>query len=225
MARVAVLSDTAILDTSWLLELYRVPRYFNRSRTSTVVADTRRVHRRRLRTVRHRTCAVRGRKPYHPCARWRQSSRPQPEAARRHRKIPRSRQSVDDHDRRIGHRAPLDGHHATGRALLGIVGSQLLLRGHFDHRPCRGASTVRKNGQDNGVRSATRVVFRLTVPSGMWTGKGVVAAKPDNWGARLTTVEEQSEGSPSGTRMAATRGLQLTLVNDCLNSSTCCLLG
>ncbi|MCY3818522.1 MAG: hypothetical protein OXH52_04035 [Gammaproteobacteria bacterium] len=34
------MSDTAILDTSWLLELYRVPRYFNRSRTSTVLANT-----------------------------------------------------------------------------------------------------------------------------------------------------------------------------------------
>ena len=28
MARVAALSGTAILDTSWLLELYRVPGYF-----------------------------------------------------------------------------------------------------------------------------------------------------------------------------------------------------
>ena len=40
MARDANLSDTAILDTSWLLELYRVPGYFDESRTSTVQADT-----------------------------------------------------------------------------------------------------------------------------------------------------------------------------------------
>ena len=40
MARVAVLSGTAILDTSWLLELYRVPGYFKESRTDQVRADT-----------------------------------------------------------------------------------------------------------------------------------------------------------------------------------------
>ena len=40
MARVAVLSDAAILDTSWLLELYRVPGYFNESRTSPVSTET-----------------------------------------------------------------------------------------------------------------------------------------------------------------------------------------
>lgn len=40
MARVAVLSGAAILDTSWLLELYRVPGYFNESRTSPVHAET-----------------------------------------------------------------------------------------------------------------------------------------------------------------------------------------
>ena len=34
------MSDTAILDTSWLLELYRVPRYFKKSRTAGVRADT-----------------------------------------------------------------------------------------------------------------------------------------------------------------------------------------
>ena len=33
MAGVAVVSDTAILDTSWLLELYRVPGYFQASRS------------------------------------------------------------------------------------------------------------------------------------------------------------------------------------------------
>ena len=40
MARVAVLSGTAILDTSWLLELYRVPGYFKESRTDTVRTET-----------------------------------------------------------------------------------------------------------------------------------------------------------------------------------------
>ena len=40
MARVAALSGTAILDTSWLLELYRVPGYFKKSRTEQVRADT-----------------------------------------------------------------------------------------------------------------------------------------------------------------------------------------
>ena len=36
MARVAVLRGVAILDTSWLLELYRVPGFFEESRTSHV---------------------------------------------------------------------------------------------------------------------------------------------------------------------------------------------
>ena len=40
MARVAVLSGTAILDTSWLLELYRVPGDFKESRTDTVQTET-----------------------------------------------------------------------------------------------------------------------------------------------------------------------------------------
>ena len=40
MARVAELSGTAILDTSWLLELYRVPGYFKESRTTRVRAET-----------------------------------------------------------------------------------------------------------------------------------------------------------------------------------------
>ena len=40
MARVAKLSGTAILDTSWLLELYRVPGYFKKSRTDQVQTDT-----------------------------------------------------------------------------------------------------------------------------------------------------------------------------------------
>ena len=40
MARVAVLSATAILDTSWLLELYRVPGYFDESRTLPVRNQT-----------------------------------------------------------------------------------------------------------------------------------------------------------------------------------------
>ena len=40
MARVAVLSGTAILDTSWLLELYRVPGYFKESRTLPVRTET-----------------------------------------------------------------------------------------------------------------------------------------------------------------------------------------
>ena len=40
MARVAALSGAAILDTSWLLELYRVPRNFKESRTGPVRAET-----------------------------------------------------------------------------------------------------------------------------------------------------------------------------------------
>ena len=40
MARVAALSGAAILDTSWLLELYRVPRYFKHSRTAPVHNET-----------------------------------------------------------------------------------------------------------------------------------------------------------------------------------------
>ena len=40
MARVAALSGAAILDTSWLLELYRVPRYFKESRTLPVRTET-----------------------------------------------------------------------------------------------------------------------------------------------------------------------------------------
>ena len=40
MARVAALSGAAILDTSWLLELYRVPRYFKDSRTAAVRNET-----------------------------------------------------------------------------------------------------------------------------------------------------------------------------------------
>ena len=40
MARVAVVSDAAILDTSWLLELYRVPGYFQESRTLLVHSET-----------------------------------------------------------------------------------------------------------------------------------------------------------------------------------------
>ena len=40
MARVAALSGTAILDTSWLLELYRVPGYFKKSRTLLVRTET-----------------------------------------------------------------------------------------------------------------------------------------------------------------------------------------
>ena len=40
MARVAILSGAAILDTSWLLELYRVPRYFKESRTLPVRTET-----------------------------------------------------------------------------------------------------------------------------------------------------------------------------------------
>ena len=40
MARVAGLSVTAILDTSWLLELYRVPGYFDASRITTVQTET-----------------------------------------------------------------------------------------------------------------------------------------------------------------------------------------
>ena len=40
MARIAVLSGTAILDTSWLLELYRVPSYFDESRTLPVRTET-----------------------------------------------------------------------------------------------------------------------------------------------------------------------------------------
>ena len=40
MARVAALRGTAILDTSWLLELYRVPGDFQESRTDLVRAET-----------------------------------------------------------------------------------------------------------------------------------------------------------------------------------------
>ena len=40
MARVAGLSGAAILDTSWLLELYRVPGYFKESRTAAVRTQT-----------------------------------------------------------------------------------------------------------------------------------------------------------------------------------------
>ena len=40
MARVAALSGAAILDTSWLLELYRVPRNFKESRTGPVHTET-----------------------------------------------------------------------------------------------------------------------------------------------------------------------------------------
>lgn len=40
MARVIVLSGAAILDTSWLLELYRVPGYFDESRTVPVRTQT-----------------------------------------------------------------------------------------------------------------------------------------------------------------------------------------
>ena len=40
MARVARLSSVAVLDTSWLLELYRVPGYFEESRTLDVQDET-----------------------------------------------------------------------------------------------------------------------------------------------------------------------------------------
>ena len=40
MARVAALSGVAILDTSWLLELYRVPGHFEESRTDPVSTET-----------------------------------------------------------------------------------------------------------------------------------------------------------------------------------------
>lgn len=40
MARVAVLSGVAILDTSWLLELYRVPGHFTEERTPHVHRET-----------------------------------------------------------------------------------------------------------------------------------------------------------------------------------------
>ena len=40
MARVAGLSSVAVLDTSWLLELYRVPGYFEESRTPEVLNET-----------------------------------------------------------------------------------------------------------------------------------------------------------------------------------------
>ena len=40
MARVTVLSGAAILDTSWLLELYRVPNYFKESWTLPVRSET-----------------------------------------------------------------------------------------------------------------------------------------------------------------------------------------
>ena len=43
MARVAGLRATAILDTSWLLELYRVPGYFDESRTTHVRTETARL--------------------------------------------------------------------------------------------------------------------------------------------------------------------------------------
>lgn len=41
MARVAVLSGATILDTSWLLELYRVPGHFTESRMPLVRNETR----------------------------------------------------------------------------------------------------------------------------------------------------------------------------------------
>lgn len=41
MARIVVLSGVAILDTSWLLELYRVPGHFKKSRTLPVRNETR----------------------------------------------------------------------------------------------------------------------------------------------------------------------------------------
>ena len=40
MARVAVLSGAAVLDTSWLLELYRVPGHFKECRTLHVHTET-----------------------------------------------------------------------------------------------------------------------------------------------------------------------------------------
>ena len=40
MARVSELSRAAILDTSWLLELYRVPGHFTQSRTQRVRTET-----------------------------------------------------------------------------------------------------------------------------------------------------------------------------------------
>ena len=40
MARIAGVSSAAILDTSWLLELYRVPGYFETSRTLPVRTET-----------------------------------------------------------------------------------------------------------------------------------------------------------------------------------------
>ena len=40
MARIVVLSGVAILDTSWLLELYRVPGHFDESRTLPVRNQT-----------------------------------------------------------------------------------------------------------------------------------------------------------------------------------------
>ena len=43
MARIAELSGTAILDTSWLLELYQVPGYFDDSRTIHVRTETARL--------------------------------------------------------------------------------------------------------------------------------------------------------------------------------------
>lgn len=40
MARIAILIDIAIIDTSWLLELYRVPGHYKESRTAQVRAKT-----------------------------------------------------------------------------------------------------------------------------------------------------------------------------------------
>ena len=40
MARIAGVNDIAILDTSWLLELYRVPDYFEEARTPHVREET-----------------------------------------------------------------------------------------------------------------------------------------------------------------------------------------
>ena len=40
MARIAGVTRAAILDTSWLLELYRVPGYFDASRTPEVRSET-----------------------------------------------------------------------------------------------------------------------------------------------------------------------------------------
>ena len=72
-----------------------------------------------------------------------------------------------------GRSPPSDGTSCSGRRMSSgwpsvfsnRQGPQLLLRRHFDHRPCNGASAAGTSGQDSGLRRAARVVFRLSFPN------------------------------------------------------------